>query len=140
MLNYGILNYTRTASQSPARARIARGFRSVAAALLAFAIGAAAQTGATRISVAGDVQSALLVKRIVPVYPPLARAAGVEGTVRLQVLIARDGSVQRVDTLSGHPMLNRHASDAVSQWKYKPTLSNGEPVEVSTIVEIVFKK
>jgi len=112
--------------------------RAVAAGLL-MVVAAAAQSGTTRISVAGDVQAALLEKKVIPVYPPLARAARVEGAVRLQVIIGKNGSVVKAERLSGHALLARPATDAVCQWRYKPTLSHGESVEVVTTVEIIFK-
>jgi protein TonB len=84
------------------------------------------------------VQEALLVNRVVPVYPELARQMRIEGTVRLQAVIARDGSVQSLVILSGHPMLAKAAVAAVREWRYRPTLLRGEPVEVETFITVIF--
>jgi protein TonB len=72
------------------------------------------------------------------VYPPLARQARIQGTVRLQAIIAKDGTIQSLEVVSGHPLLVQSALDAVRQWRYQPTLLNGEPVEVSTTVDVIF--
>ena len=90
------------------------------------------------IRVGGNVQSAKLVKQPVPVYPPLAKAARIQGTVQLSVLIGPDGTVQDVQLLSGHPLLVQAATDAVKQWVYQPTLLNGNPVPVLTEVDVNF--
>jgi len=73
-----------------------------------------------------------------PKYPPLARQAKVTGTVKLSVLLGADGAVQRLEVVDGHPLLIPAALDAVKDWKYEPTLLNGEPVEVRTEVDINF--
>ena len=91
-----------------------------------------------RIRQGGSVQAALLVNKVQPVYPPLARQARISGTVRLHAIIAKNGSVEQLEVLSGHPLLVRAAMDAVQQWKYKPTLLNGEPVEVDTTIDVIF--
>ncbi|MBI3404283.1 MAG: energy transducer TonB [Acidobacteria bacterium] len=92
----------------------------------------------SRIRVGGNVQQAMLVSQPKPIYPPLAKQARIQGTVMLQAIIAKDGSVQQVEMLSGHPLLVQSAMDAVRQWRYKPTLLNSEPVEVVTTVQVVF--
>jgi len=84
------------------------------------------------------VQKAKLVEQPAPVYPPLARQARISGVVRLSVIIGRDGTVQDLTLLSGHPLLVPAAMDAVKQWVYQPTLLNGQPVEVATQVEVNF--
>ena len=91
-----------------------------------------------RITVGGNVQSAKLVNQPRPVYPPLAKQARISGTVRLHAIIAKDGTVQQLEMVSGHPLLVQSALDAVRQWRYQPTLLNGEPVEVETFIEVVF--
>jgi protein TonB len=73
-----------------------------------------------------------------PVYPPLARQARIQGKVLLQAVISKDGSIENLRLINGHPMLTQAAMDAVKQWKYKPYLLNGEPVEVETQVEVNF--
>jgi protein TonB len=91
-----------------------------------------------RIVVGGNVQQARLIARPQPVYPPLARQARIQGTVRLQAIIAKDGTIQSLDVVSGHPLLIQSAQDAVRQWRYQPTLLNGQPVEVSTTIDVIF--
>jgi protein TonB len=90
------------------------------------------------ISVGGPVQAAKLVRKVDPVYPPMAREARIEGTVRLGIVVAKDGQVANIQVNSGHPLLIPAALDAVKQWVYQPTLLNGEPVEVRTEVELKF--
>ena len=84
----------------------------------------------TRIKVDDKITAAKIITNMQPVYPPLARQTRISGTVKLHAIISRDGSVQQLDLLSGHPLLVQSALDAVRQWKYQPTLLNGEPVEV----------
>ncbi len=91
-----------------------------------------------RIRVGGQVQTAKLINKVQPVYPPLAKQARIQGTVRLQAIIAKDGSVVELQVLSGHPLLQQAALDAVRQWRYQPTLLNGEPVEVITTIDVIF--
>jgi len=93
---------------------------------------------ASRIKVGGNVSAARLLNKISPVYPPLARQTRISGTVRLHAIIAKDGTVQQLEILSGHPLLVQAALDAVRQWRYQPTLLNGEPVEVDTTVDVIF--
>jgi TonB family protein len=92
----------------------------------------------SRIRVAGNVAQAQLVHQVPPVYPPLARAAGITGTVTLHAIIARDGSVSQLEYVSGPPLLMKPTMDAVAQWRYKPTLLNGAPVEVDTTISVIF--
>jgi protein TonB len=90
------------------------------------------------IAVSSGVQAARLIKQVVPLYPALARAARVSGTVRLQGVIAKDGSIKNLQLISGHPLLAQAALDAVRQWVYKPTLLNGEAVEVIAPIDVIF--
>ena len=91
-----------------------------------------------RIRVGGNVQAANLIRKITPVYPPLAKQARVQGTVRFSAIIGKDGAIQNLQLVSGHPLLVPAATDAVKQWVYKPTLLNGEPVEVITQIDVNF--
>ena len=91
-----------------------------------------------RIRVGGNVQAANLIRKITPQYPPLAKQARVQGTVRFQAIIGKDGTIQNLQLISGHPLLVPAATDAVKQWLYKPTLLNGEPVEVVTQIDVNF--
>ena len=79
-----------------------------------------------------------LIKKVEPIYAPLANQTHVSGKVTLRCVIARDGSVKEIQVTKGHPLLIQAAIDAVSQWKYKPLLLNGEAVEVEITVEINF--
>ena len=113
----------------------------VMAAVCVAALAASAQeirTVATRIRVGGDVMQAKLIAQAQPVYPPLARQARISGIVRLEVGISPDGAVEEAKLISGHPLLVQPAMEAVRQWKYRPTLLNGEPIGVMTTVEVNF--
>ena len=94
--------------------------------------------GERSLRVGGDVQLFNLIHRVDPVYPPLARQARIQGTVRFTGIIGRDGTVQSVQLVSGHPLLVEAARQAVMQWLYKPTLLNGQPVEVVTQIDVGF--
>jgi protein TonB len=91
-----------------------------------------------RIRQGGQVTAASLINRVQPVYPPLARQTRVFGTVKLHAIIAKDGTVQQLEVISGHPLLVQSALDAVRQWRYRPTTLNGEPVEVDTTIDVIF--
>jgi TonB family protein len=91
-----------------------------------------------RISVGGLVQQAMLVRRVEPIYPPLARQIRHSGQVRLHALIAVDGTIASLEVMDGDPLLVRSALDAVGQWRYRPTLLNGSPVEVETVITVVY--
>lgn len=80
----------------------------------------------------------MLIDRVVPVYPPIARAAGMQGTVVLEATISKTGAIENLRILSGPAMLQQAARDAVSRWLYRPYLLNGQPVEVETTVSVVF--
>jgi protein TonB len=80
----------------------------------------------------------LLLKKTAPVYPPIAKAARVEGMVVLQATISASGTIENLRVVSGHPMLQQAALDAVRYWRYRPYLLNGQPVEVDTTVNVVF--
>lgn len=84
------------------------------------------------------VQSGLLVYRVDPRYPQLAMNAGISGTVELRAIIGRDGRVRSVEVLSGSALLTAAAVSAVKEWRYRPTLLNGEAVEVETRVTVHF--
>jgi protein TonB len=93
-------------------------------------------TGPVRVG--GNVQAARIVNRVQPVYPPLARQTRISGTVRLHAIISKDGTIKELEVTSGHPLLQQAALDAVRQWRYQPTLLNGEPVEVDTTIDVIF--
>ena len=81
----------------------------------------------------------MLLQKTIPVYPVIAKATRTEGVVMLQATISRSGTIENLHVISGHPMLQRAAIDAVSNWRYRPYLLNGEPVEVETTVNVVFR-
>jgi protein TonB len=79
-----------------------------------------------------------LIYRVQPQYPPLARQARVQGIVVLRAMISREGKIENLQVVSGHPMLVQSAMDAVRQWRYRPYYLNNEPVEVETQVTVNF--
>jgi protein TonB len=91
-----------------------------------------------RVRVSSGVSTGMLVRKVNPVYPPLARQARIQGQVVLQAQISKSGDIENLQLVSGHPMLAPAAIEAVKQWKYKPYLLNGEPVEVETTVQVNF--
>jgi protein TonB len=91
-----------------------------------------------RITIGGNVQQAKLKNQPHPVYPPLAKQARISGVVHLAAVISKDGTIQDLKVISGHPLLIPSALEAVKQWVYQPTLLNGEPVEVSTQIDVNF--
>jgi len=100
--------------------------------------GAGSGNPPARIKVGSILQSAMIVKKVPPVYPALAKSAGVEGVVHLSALVAKDGTIQELHCLGGPAMLIQAAMDAVKQWVYRPTLLNGDPVAVETTIDINF--
>jgi periplasmic protein TonB len=79
-----------------------------------------------------------LLRRIEPVYPVLAKAGRIQGNVLLEAIIGKDGTVQNLQVVHGHPMLVRAAVDAVRQWRYRPYVLNGSPIEVETQISVNF--
>jgi protein TonB len=88
--------------------------------------------------VGGDVQAAKLIRKIIPQYPPLAKQARISGTVQLTGVIAKDGSIEQLQVVSGNPLLVPAALAAVKQWLYKPTFLNRQPVEVIAPIDVIF--
>jgi protein TonB len=84
------------------------------------------------------VSQGLLIKKVQPNYPPLARHARIQGTVLLQAEISKDGTIENLRLINGHPMLAPAAIEAVKQWRYRPYMLNGEPVAVETQVQVNF--
>lgn len=91
-----------------------------------------------RIRVGGQVESGAILNRTQPEYPAIAKVAHISGTVVLHAIIAKDGTIQELEFVSGPPMLVKSAMDAVKQWRYKPYLLNGDPVEVETTINVDF--
>jgi TonB family protein len=92
----------------------------------------------TRIVQGGDVQASKLVLKVNPTFPTLAKNARISGKVILDAVISADGTIQKLNVRSGHPLLVPAAVDAVKQWRYSPTLLNKVPVEVQTMIEVTF--
>ena len=88
--------------------------------------------------VGGDVQQANLLEHRTPVYPRLAIQTRVQGVVVLEAVITKEGNIESLRVVSGHIYLVQAAVDAVRQWRYRPTLLNGEPVEVITTITVNF--
>lgn len=91
-----------------------------------------------RVRVSQGVTQGLLIRKIQPTYPPLARQARIQGSVLLQAEISKEGTIENLRLISGHPMLAPAAIEAVKQWRYKPYILNGEPVEVETQITVNF--
>ena len=91
-----------------------------------------------RIRVSSGVTQGLVIHRVEPNYPPIAKTARVSGTVILQAVISKEGTIENLRVVSGHPLLTQSAVEAVKQWRYRPYILNGDPVEVETTVEVHF--
>lgn len=91
------------------------------------------------VRVRSTMQQAKLLRKVAPQYPRPARDGRIQGTVQLDAIIATDGTIRSIKLISGHPFLAKAAIDAVKQWRYAPTLLNGEPVEVATRIDVNFK-
>jgi len=96
-----------------------------------------ANRGPVRVS--SMVVAGLLIRKTIPPYPIIARVARIEGTVVLQATISTTGTIENLRAVSGPPMLQQAALDAVQTWRYRPYLLNGQPVEVETTVNVVFR-
>ncbi|HET7892251.1 MAG TPA: TonB family protein [Candidatus Sulfotelmatobacter sp.] len=95
-------------------------------------------TAPQRIRISAGVTKGMLIQRIEPTYPTLARSARVQGDVVLSAIINTNGQIENLQLVSGHPMLVPAAIAAVKQWHYKPYLLNGQPVEVETTITVIF--
>ena len=91
-----------------------------------------------QIRVGAMVQAANLVHSVEPVYPPLARQARIQGTVRFNIMVSKEGAVEQMTLVSGHPLLVSAAQDALRQFKYRPVMLNGKPIAVQTTVDVNF--
>jgi periplasmic protein TonB len=98
-----------------------------------------AKEGPKRIQLGGQLEEAKLVHFVQPDYPSLARYARLTGIVMLHAVIGEDGTVRELQAVSGPPLLAHAAIEAVKQWRYQPTLLNGEPYEVDTVISVVFR-
>jgi protein TonB len=91
-----------------------------------------------KLSISSGVMQGMLLLKTAPVYPPIAKAARVSGTVVLQATISKTGSIENLRVVSGPAMLQQAAMQAVKSWRYRPYLLNNEPVEVETTVNVIF--
>jgi periplasmic protein TonB len=96
------------------------------------------KTPAKPVPQGGDVQAAKLIRKVIPAYPELARRARVSGTVRLVGVIAKDGTIEQLQVVSGNPLLVGSAVAAVRQWIYRPTMLDGQAVEVIAPIDVIF--
>ncbi|MGC2110091.1 MAG: energy transducer TonB [Candidatus Korobacteraceae bacterium] len=114
-------------------------FHLLAGLIALCACGMLAQDVTTQIKLPVGTAEGLLIYKVQPIYPGLARQARVQGVVVLDALIGKDGTIQELTVESGHPMLIQAAMDAVKQWRYKPYLVDGEPVLVETKINVNFQ-
>jgi len=100
--------------------------------------GNAPETISGTVEVPSETVQGLIVRKVAPLYPPLARQARIQGTVVLTIVISKDGDVRDTKLVSGHPMLAPAAIEAVKQWRYKPYIADNQPLELATTVQIKF--
>ncbi len=91
-----------------------------------------------KVNISAGVAMGMLIQKTQPIYPPIAKAARVSGTVVLQATISKTGTIENLQVVSGPAMLQQAALDAVRTWRYRPYLLNNEPVEVETTVNVIF--
>jgi protein TonB len=91
------------------------------------------------VRVSGMVVEGMLIQKNPPQYPAIAKATGTQGTVVLQATISRNGTIENLHVVSGPTLLQQAALDAVKNWRYRPYLLSGEPVEVETTVNVIFR-
>ncbi len=108
------------------------------AVALPVAVSAGPQEQTKTVRVGGDVKEPKKIKDVKPVYPEEAKNAGVQGIVIIETLIGTDGAIKQAQVLRPVPMLDKAALDAVMQWRYTPTLLNGEPVQLVMTVTVTF--
>ena len=89
-----------------------------------------------RVTISGKVMAQKIRTKVAPVYPAQAKSKGIEGTVRLHVVLTPSGTVTQVQVVTGAPALVHSAIEAVKQWVYEPTLVDGQPVEVDTVIDV----
>jgi len=91
-----------------------------------------------KVNISAGVATGMLIQKTQPVYPPIAKAARVSGTVVIQATISKQGTIENLHVISGPAMLQQSALDAVKTWRYRPYLLNNEPVEVETTINVIF--
>ncbi len=85
-----------------------------------------------------QLDPALLIHRVEPIYPPLAKQTHREGRVELRAIIGTDGRIRSLQIVAGDPLFEQSAVEAVQQWRYKPTILNGQPVEIDTSIMVIY--
>jgi periplasmic protein TonB len=88
--------------------------------------------------VIGHIDPAMLIHRVEPIFPPLARQIHKGGRVELRAIIATDGTIQSLQVVGGDPLFYQSAMNAVEQWRYRPTILNGQPVEIDTFITVIY--
>ena len=91
-----------------------------------------------RLQISAPVQQAMLIRRVEPVYPPLGMQLRREGRVELHAIISTDGSIQSLEVITGDPLFIQSALSAVREWRYRPTILDGQPIEVDTHITVVY--
>src|ERR1051326_5109869 len=91
-----------------------------------------------KVRVSQGVLEGNLIRKVEPTYPPIAKTARIQGSVVLHAIISKQGTIENLQVISGHPMLTQSAVEAVKQWKYRPYMLSGEPVEVDTTITVNF--
>jgi len=91
-----------------------------------------------KVNISAGVAVGMLLQKTQPIYPPIAKAARVSGTVVLQAMISKQGTIEDLKVVSGPAMLQGAALDAVRTWRYRPYLLNNDPVEVETTINVIF--
>ena len=86
----------------------------------------------------GTIEPALLTRRVAPIYPALPKQIRREGRVELHAIISTDGSIQSLEVISGDPLFYQSALQAVREWRYRPTILNGQAVEVDTHITVIY--
>lgn len=99
---------------------------------------AVSRSASGRLRVGGNIQAVKIIDKPKPQYPPEAKQARIQGVVKLDAIIGKDGTVQNLKIISGHPLLAAAALEAVRNWIYEPTLMNGNPTEVETEIDVNF--
>ncbi|MGB2634377.1 MAG: energy transducer TonB [Candidatus Acidiferrum sp.] len=91
-----------------------------------------------RLQISAPVQQAMLIRRVEPIYPPLGMQLRREGRVELHAIISTDGSIQSLEVITGDPLFIQSAMSAVREWRYRPTILDGQPIEVDTHITVVY--
>ena len=97
-----------------------------------------AETPPNKARIHTQLDPAMLIHRVEPVYPVLPRQMGLSGRVELRAIIATDGTIQFLQVVSGDALFYQSALEAVRQWRYSPTVLNGQPVEVDTYITVIY--